>query len=251
MNVVRKFLKSTARGLGFEISRIPKPGDQSEPEEYSKVTPSATYSPWNKDRSFNEVYSAVQKFTLVDKYRCYELWNIVEQTSKLREGAIVEIGVWRGGTGALIAAQSERCGIVDPVYLCDTFEGVVKAGGRDTNYRGGEHSDTSRQIVEKLVYDQMDLTNVKILEGVFPDQTGSAIEKMRFRLCHIDVDVYQSARDIDYWIWDRMVPNGIIVYDDYGFAGCKGIAQYVDEQMHSRDRMVFHNLNGHAIVLRI
>jgi len=251
MTAIKKLVKRTARKLGLEIGRAPKFDGKIESEEYGRVAPSATYSPWNKDRSFNQMYRAIQEFTLVDKYRCYELWTLVEQSSKLHEGAIVEIGVWRGGTGALIARQSERCGIIDSVYLCDTFAGVVKAGGVDANYKGGEHSDASRQIVEELVFDQMKLTNVKILEGVFPDQTGPEIGKLRFRFCHIDVDVYQSAKDIGDWIWDRMVPNGIIVYDDYGFANCKGIAQYVDEQMAIRDRLVFHNLNGHAVVIKI
>jgi O-methyltransferase len=42
----------------------------------------------------------------------------------------------------------------------------------------------------------MNLDNVEILEGVFPDQTGHLVENEEFRFCHIDVDVYQSANDI-------------------------------------------------------
>jgi O-methyltransferase len=47
-----------------------------------------------------------------------------------------------------------------------------------------------------------------------------------------------------------MVPWGIIVYDDYGFSGCEGITRYVNEQIGKRDRLVLHNLNGHAVVVK-
>ena len=119
-------------------------------------------------------------------------------------------------------------------------------------YVSGEHADTSRQIVEKLV-DGMKLHNVEILQGIFPDETGHFIDKkIEFRLCHIDVDVYQSAKDVVDFIWDKMVsPGGIMVYDDYGFHTCDGITKYVEEQMLYKDRLVIHNLNGHAIIIKL
>ena len=63
-------------------------------------------------------------------------------------------------------------------------------------------------------------------------------------------DAHQSAKDIVLWIWPRMVSGGIIVYDDYGFLGCEGIARFVNEQIPESDRLVFRNLNGHAIVVK-
>jgi O-methyltransferase len=48
-----------------------------------------------------------------------------------------------------------------------------------------------------------------------------------------------------------MVHGGIIVYDDYGFKGCDGITKYVEEQIPREDRLVIHNLNGHAIILKL
>jgi O-methyltransferase len=128
---------------------------------------------------------------------------------------------------------------------------VVKAGAKDSVYKGGEHAETSRQAVEELILKRMNLDNVEILEGIFPDQTGHLVEGMQFRFCHIDVDVYQSAKDIVDWIWDKIVPGGIIVYDDYGFNGCDGITKYVEDQMKCKDRLVIHNLNGHAIILKL
>lgn len=248
---IKSAVKGIAHHFGFEIHRIPDSSNSPVVHEYESVTPFATYSPWNKDSLFWTVHALVQEYTLVDKYRCYELWKLIEQSAKLNNGSIIEIGVWRGGTGALIARQAKNCRIEDRVFLCDTFTGVVKAGPNDSSYKGGEHADTTRQTVEELIFRRMSLDNVEILEGIFPDQTGYLIEGLQFRFCHIDVDVYQSAKDIVDWIWDKIVPGGIVVYDDYGFKGCEGIAKYVEEQMNLEDRLVIHNLNGHAVILKL
>ena len=217
MDSIKAIIRRIVNHFGFDIIRISRTENTSIAGEYEPVRPVATYSPWKKDELFQSVFASIQGFTKVDKYRCFELWKLIEQSAKLRAGSIIEIGVWRGGTGALIAKQAKNCGIEDRVFLCYTFAGVVKAGVKDSTYKGGEHADTSRQAVEELIFTRMNLDNVEILEGIFPDQTGHRVEDLRFRFCHVDVDVYESAKDIVDWIWDKMVPGGIMVYDDYGF----------------------------------
>lgn len=250
ITALKRAVQCTLRHLGYELQRVPRDPRFFDDFAYEIVKPAARYSPWIRDEVFQDTFKAIQKHTLVDKYRCYELWTLVEQTQKIG-GSIIEIGVWRGGTGALIARKAKLCGITEPVYLCDTFTGVVKASPKDHAYRGGEHSNTSRQIVETLIFENLKLDNVKILEGIFPDQTAQIIEQKSFGFCHIDVDVYQSAKDIIDWIWDKMVVGGIVVYDDYGFMGCDGITRYVEEQRLNKDRLLIHNLNGHAVIIKI
>lgn len=219
---------------------------------YEGAIPTATYAPWNKDKEFLDCHSAIKGFTLVDKYKCFELWWLVEQTKKLEPGAYIEIGVWKGGSGALIAKRMDLCGIMETIYLCDTFQGVVKAGPKDSVYKGGEHSDASKECVINLISRLKAGGNIKVLTGVFPEQTQHLVTDKAFRFCHIDVDVYDSAKDIVNWIWDKLVPGGVIVFDDYGHYSSEGIAAYVeDEKAKRKDMMVIHNLNGHALFVKI
>lgn len=241
---VKSTIQGALRTFGLQLISLP-----AHTARYEYVYPLATYAPWNSAAEFVSTYKLIQRNTLVDIYRCWELWMLAQQTAK-REGAILEVGVWRGGTGALMAKSALLAGSNSPVYLCDTFEGVVKAGSQDTDYKGGEHADTSPAIVEDLLR-TLNITNVRILKGVFPNETAHLLEPgARFKLCHIDVDVYQSAKDVMGWIWERMVPGGIVVYDDYGFKECEGITKYVNEQLTESDRLVLHNLNGHAVVIK-
>ena len=49
---------------------------------------------------------------------------------------------------------------------------------------------------------------------------------------------------------ERLSPGGVAVFDDYGFPACPGVTKFVDEQRGLPDRLVFHNLNGHGIVVK-
>ena len=239
--VLKRIASIFGFGLRFEKISLNK--------GYAPVFPDATYSPWLIDSEFMQVFDQIKTNTLVDIYRCFELWSLVEEVKKV-EGAIIEIGAWRGGTGALIAKRAQDFGINETVYICDTFEGIVKAGENDSSFRDGDLSNASIKDVQKLEK-SLDLKNVKILKGIFPDETQHLVHDQKFRLCHIDVDVYESARGIVDWIWPKIPVGGVIVYDDYGFESCDGIAKFVNEEKDKGDRLVIHNLNGHAVVIKI
>jgi len=245
ITALKQRLKKFFRHHGIHVQQVMRESDS-----YGLVTPIASYSPWKCDKPFQKVYQRIKEHTLVDLYRCYELWKLVEQSAKLEKGSLIEIGVWRGGSAALISAMAKHCAIQDPLYLCDTFTGVVKANEKDANYVGGEHADTSQDIVESL-FRSLDLNNATILQGVFPDQTGSRIVSGEmFRFCHIDVDVYQSAKDITEWVWPKLVPGGLVVFDDYGAQSTGGVTRYVNELVTQKDCLFIHNLNGHGILVK-
>jgi O-methyltransferase len=217
---------------------------------HSVVRPVATYSPWRADHEFQAAFEQIRPNTLVDVYRCYDLWRLVAESAKLALGDILEIGVWRGGTGCLMAQRAKLTGLNARIYLCDTFEGVVKAGSSDRHYAGGEHADTSEATVTGLA-DRLALTNIKILRGIFPEETGHEIDERQFRLCHIDVDVYESGRDVLTWVWPRLVKGGMVVFDDYGCLSTGGITRLANEEGSKPDRLMLHNLNGHAVFIKI
>lgn len=246
---IRTSIKTALRQAGLAVYRIPRGGVAIEGGyAYAEAHPNATLAPWLVDRPFMQAFEIAQHNTLVDIYRLYELWSLVAETSKIG-GDIVEVGVWRGGTGCMMAHRESLLGGTGVAYLCDTFRGVVKAGEGDGGYRGGEHSDTSAAIVEKLARD-LGASEIRLLAGVFPDETGARLPSTRVRLLHVDVDVYQSAIDCVEFLWTRMPPGAVIVFDDYGFVGCEGVTRCVDELRARPDVLYLHNLNGHAVLVK-
>lgn len=222
----------------------------AEQHPHSVLISRATYSPWYSDQAFMKAYETLQHATLVDIYRCYELWTLVRQLEHV-PGAALEVGVWKGGTGGLIASMLKRFSSPRKIYLCDTFQGVVKAGANDTLYRGGEHADTSIEAVMGLMGKLEVTANVEILTGIFPEESAHRIEHNLFAFCHIDVDTYLSAKDVFEWVSPRLSLHGVVVFDDYGTWGCEGVAELVQEIAKNTDFFLFQNLNGHAVFIKL
>jgi O-methyltransferase len=211
---------------------------------HETIIPRTTYSPWITDSSFQVVYRMASPNTLVDVYRCYNLWDLVKQTNHL-QGDLLEVGVWNGGTSSIIGVASNNTG---KLYAADTFEGVVKAGENDTWYKGGEHADAKKDEVDRLLK-SASIADYEILKGIFPEDFEQRLNDVKIKFCHIDVDVYQSTKDIFNFVWPRLVVNGVVVFDDYGFLGCEGITKFVDE-LDIQEGIKMYNLNGQAVIVR-
>jgi O-methyltransferase len=217
-----------------------------------KVTiPECTFAPWLVDAEFKSAYKRVSSHTLVPVYKLYSLWSCVRQTASV-DGDILEVGVWRGGSGALLAlAARSASGHPRATYLCDTFEGMPTTDrGKDNYYRGGELSDTSVDVVEGLLA-RCGITTATTVKGYFPPPPGAAYDDLRLSFAHIDVDIYPSARDAIRWIWDRLSPGGMVVFDDYGYSATEGVTRCVHEFMADRDdaRFVYSGF-GQGILVK-
>ena len=200
------------------------------------------------DKKFLKNYNLVKDYTIIDVLRLYELWYLVNQTKKLELGCYLEIGIFKGGSGLLIAKAIENFNISSKLYLADTFQGVVKTSVKDSNYKGGEHFYNDRSNIENL-FNKNNINNFNILSGVFPEDTGKYI-KEKIRIIHIDVDAYRGAKDIVEWGYNKLVNNGIIVFDDYGFVGCDGVIKLCEEYEDDSRFIFFHNINGHCVLIK-
>ncbi|STX50427.1 Macrocin-O-methyltransferase (TylF) [Legionella busanensis] len=215
--------------------------------DHSTLISNATYSPWRTDEQFLKVMQQIKSNTLLDSMRLYEIWQLANQVNHL-SGYAIEIGSWQGGSGCLIAYRLAQENRETKVFLCDTFRGIVKASKHDLFYQGGELA-SDEQVVKDLVT-SMQLKNVIILPGIFPEETGDQVKDYRFKFAHIDVDVYQSARDAFEWLLPRLTHSAIVVFDDYGFFSTNGIRAYIDELQGRQDLIIIRNLNGQAVVIK-
>jgi O-methyltransferase len=200
------------------------------------------------DRSFLDLHGKIRDYSLLDELRLYELWQLADQVGHLH-GDVIEVGCWRGGAGCMIAKRIAQRQDDATVFLCDTFAGVVKASERDSAYRGGEHADSDVAIVEDLAR-SVGATNVQVLKGMFPEATGSQVDKRQFKFVHIDVDVYQGAKDAFEWLVPRLLIGSIVVFDDYGSSQTSGIRSFIDELHGSEDFAIVRNINGQATAVR-
>lgn len=135
-------------------------------------------------------------------------------------GAIVEIGVFKGGSAQVlydVAVEQAR-----EIYLYDTFAGCPVARDFD-NHQIGEFADCD---VENL---RQELPLAHVVQGVFP---CSIVPMPPIAFVHADADQYDSTCAICDFLPPLMVPRGAILFDDY--RGLNGCIKAVDEYFPNR-----------------
>jgi O-methyltransferase len=191
-----------------------------------------TFSPWYGD-AFQALYEKIKPYTLVSPDRCFALYSLAHQASRL-PGSFVECGVYRGGTAMLLA------NIGKPLHLYDTFAGMRNTDPNRDLHRAGDFADTSLDAVRALV------PSAVFHPGWIPETFGDLPDKISF--AHIDLDLYRPILDCCEHFYARMPNGAFMVFDDYGFPSCPGARQAVDEFFADKSERPLVLNSGHAIV---
>jgi O-methyltransferase len=150
--------------------------------------------------------------TLMSPDRWEVLRKLLLQVKPL-PGEVAELGVYQGGTLKMLAdlAPEKTC------FGFDTFNGQPAESWREIDFhKPGEFGDTGFERVMRELPQ-----NIVLFAGVFP---GSA-PNLEVKLCfaHVDFDLEKSTEDAIAWLTPRMVPGGVVVFDDYHSPNCMGV----------------------------
>jgi O-methyltransferase len=215
--------------------------------------PCPLFSPWAGYPDFQKVYEGVEPHTLVSPERCYTLVSLARHSLHL-DGDFAECGVYRGGTALLLSRvlhndRSLTGQTTKTLYLFDSFEGLPREdGSHDNVYREGDLSVDSVESVKQLLIDFRSFTDFR--KGWIPD-TFQGLDDRRYAFAHIDVDMYQSALDCCRYFYPRLVPGGVLIFDDYGFPAARGEKDAVDEFFADKPESPITLLTGQSLVIKL
>jgi O-methyltransferase len=177
------------------------------------------------DKRFLAVQKEVKSHrrTLLNRNRLWTLWQAVRNVAPL-DGAAAEVGAYRGGSAHFIAAAFvEIAGHEVPLEVIDTFEGHPPGtlSEHDSPAHGDptKFKDTSHQTVVEYL-SPFRLTTVH--KGEF-SAVAARLQERRYRLVHLDVDLFEPTLDCLRYFGPRLVDGGILVLDDYDKLTCPGI----------------------------
>ena len=218
---------------------------------HEKIKPMSTFSPWRSDKEFIEMFEQLKNFTHIDIYRLYELFSLAKYACILK-GDFLEVGVAQGGSGVMLSRTLNLMRSDKKIFLADTFAGVVNTSLKDPAYQDGMHS-YGEDIVTSLLKKFACENNSIILSGIFPKKNYEPFNNRDLCFVHIDVDVYISTKEVLDFVNNKLVKNGLIIIDDYGFAGCEGATQAVKDfiEANKKSYILIHNINGHAILVKL
>jgi O-methyltransferase len=173
--------------------------------------------------------------TLVGLERIDSLYALVQRIDDERiPGDVVECGVYKGGTAAILARIATRSRLGRLVWLFDSFKGmpeISEEDGADAREYVGQLVSSPRQVEELLRRAGADLSRGRIVPGFFQD-TFPTIQIPSIALLNIDADWYDSVKLCLDEFYDCIQPGGIVSIDDYGhWQGCR---QAVEEFFQTR-----------------
>lgn len=167
--------------------------------------------------TLQEAIARTQGRSLVDPNRMQMLWNIAQTSAQRCAGAMLEVGVYRGGTAQLL-----REAVPDREFLCiDTFAGHPTPNPqRDhPNHWEGRFSETSLEEVEALFAGHDNPP--RFIQAEF-SANGPALDLEKLCFVHVDVDLHDGTQAAFARLWPLLEVGGAIVCDDYGFDDCPG-----------------------------
>ena len=178
------------------------------------------------------------------------IYELYKKTVEL-PGSVIELGVRNGANFFFLARLIEifngaqRFDGISSRHLFgfDTFSGFSAISAKDQSDAswpdmkpGGVPAD--REIFftdfERFRTDSPNADRLHVVEGDVADTLPRLLEQkpgVRFAFAFFDLDVYQATKLCLELIWDKVVPGGIIVFDEYALAEFPGESAAVDEFM--------------------
>ena len=194
--------------------------------------------PSDYDQETREIWEAVRDRTMTHHTRVQFLIQAVRYVHRYRvPGAIVECGVWRGGSMLTVAHTLLRLGVTDrDLYLFDTFTGMTAPTERDVRITQGKHADellaaegpgpmawarpgrfvaTLDDVREGFAAIDYPAGRTHFVPGrvedTVPQQAPDGIAILR-----LDTDWYESTKHELTHLYKRLAPGGVLIIDDYG-----------------------------------
>jgi len=175
------------------------------------------------------------------------LWSIIQSLKYISNnninGDIVECGVYRGGSLALISKYSKKFLLKSRIFGFDTFEdgfANAKITEDDVSIKGRKLEFSNKNIkknfypmvdvVKKYIEDFSQNMDVKItlIKGDVLEtlkENKNIPEKISF--LRLDTDLYTTTKFQLEILYPKLVKGGILHIDDYGFL--PGVRKAVDE----------------------
>lgn len=237
---MRHLLKRALRSFGYDIVRsVPT----SEPEDRF-----ADLAQVDKD-----TMASVKPFTMTSAERLAALINAVRYLCRSRvEGDFVECGVWRGGSmmAAALTLISEGDTSRD-LYFYDTFAGMPRPTEFDKSFDGRTaQSQLDREPRDADIWAHASLEDVRrnILSTGYPEakihlipgkveDTIPQTQPERISLLRLDTDWYESTRHELLHLFPLLMPDGVLILDDYGH--WQGARRATDEYFAERKTPIF------------
>lgn len=195
-----------------------------------------------------DIYAQVKSRTMIGGLGILANMDAIDYLCRNKiSGAIVECGVWKGGSvAAMISRLMDNNDQTRKVFLFDTFAGMtaptefdkkgsVNVAKKFEDSQKGDHNEwcyspltTVKETISATGYPESNVSYVQgdVLKTLPETGTGE------IALLRLDTDWYESTKCEMEYLYPRVVQGGVIIVDDYG--AWEGARKAVDEYFAER-----------------
>jgi hypothetical protein len=170
-------------------------------------------------------------------------------------GEFVECGVFKGDM-AWVVLNTIGPAKVPRFYLYDSFEGFSEtySGPDDYPLNPGFLDFANKHYREQGLYEYVrdrfaPFPNVRVVKGFLPEALA-AESPDRIGFLHVDLNSPRAEVAVLERLFDRVVPGGVIVFDDYGWKLFEKQKIVEDEFMRARGYEVLELPTGQGLVVK-
>ncbi len=207
------------------------------------IISSAIWAPWKEDKDFKNFHEKINRYTLLDIKRLYSLWYF-SNLLKFEKGNILDIGCLKGGAGFTMAKANK----FGKTILIDTFEGLVE---EEEYHKKGHFVFDNISLVENKIK-SLKLKNTHVIKGNFPKTKKSRNIGKLVKLCHIDVNTFNSTKLAFNFVKNKVIKNGVIIFDDYGIYSTDAIKKFIKiiSKKNKNQFTFINNYMGQCILIK-
>lgn len=178
------------------------------------------------------IYAQVKSQTMIGGLGILANMDAIDYISRNKiSGAIVECGVWKGGSvAAMLERLKDNQDTSRKIFLFDTFAGMTaptefdKKGSVDVLRK---FEDSQKDSHNEWCYSPLTTVKETISRTGYPEQNISYIqgdvlktlpvtETEKIALLRLDTDWYESTKAELEQLYPKVVQGGVIIIDDYG-----------------------------------
>lgn len=217
------------------------------------------------DPAFRNAWDGVRGAHVYDQYdnlqsiawRMHTLVWAAKQALSLPAGDFVECGVFQGDMSFVVYHAASVAGSGRRMHLFDSFEGIdpgrVSPGeySHSNNYIAEANVHYSKAGLYKSVVDRFaPLKEVSVHKGFLPEALEGNIPE-QIGWLHIDLNAARPEVETLEALFDRVVPSGTIILDDYGWLVLRAQKDAEDKFFADRGYSVLELPTGQGLVVKL
>ena len=179
------------------------------------------------------------------------IWCADKAVKLSTDSIFVELGT---GKGYVMSAILESLEFIEvdlgkkSVYLFDTFESSATDFKREQDLSLGRniyYAESFRAVEENF----LQFPNVHLVKGILPT-TLSTIKLEKIGLLHIDLNAPEIETQCLKILWDKILPGGVVLIDDYAYSGFEYTYKLFNELAKELGVSILTTASGQGIIVK-